>query len=264
MIKPLKKLGQNFLRNGSVLKTIVQMAEISANDTVLEVGAGTGLLTEKLAETGAKIFAVEKDRNLVPILQTKFKNQKNVTIIEGDILRFDLNLTKVEPWKYKVVGNIPYYLTSQLLRRVLSEWPSPKLILFMIQKEVAQRMVAKPPKMSLLALSVQLYANAKLAKHVSKKNFWPIPKVDSALIKISPKEQTTTEKDNIEKILKLAHLAFSGKRKQILNSLAAGLKTKKEELIIKLREAGIDGKRRPESLEIREWLKLNQILSLQF
>ena len=259
-----KKLGQNFLKNTGILKSIVGMAEISADDIVLEVGAGTGLLTEKLAETSARIIAVEKDRNLIPILETKFKNQKNVTIIEGDILRFDLNLTKVEPWKYKVVGNIPYYLTSHLIRKVLEDWPTPKLILFMLQKEVAQRIVAKPPKMNLLALSVQLYADAQIMRSVSKKNFWPEPKVDSALIKILPKDRDAKEKNDIEKILKLARLAFSGKRKQILNSLSTGLKIPKEKLIGTLQEAGIDSKRRPESLEISEWLKLNQTLSSQF
>lgn len=257
-------MGQNFLRNASILKSIVEMAEISASDTVLEVGAGTGLLTEKLAETGAKIIAVEKDRNLVPVLQTKFKNQKNVTMIEGDILRFDLNLIKVEPWKYKVVGNIPYYLTSQLLRRVLSEWPSPKLILFMVQKEVAQRIVAKPSKMSLLALSVRFYADAKILKYISKGNFRPVPKVDSALIKMTPKDQGPTEKEQVEKIMKLARLAFNGKRKQLLNSLSAGLSLPRAALGKKLQEAGIDEKRRPESLTLNEWRKLSQILSLQF
>ena len=134
----------------------------------------------------------------------------------------------------------------------------------MLQKEVAQRIVAKPPKMNLLALSVQLYADAQIMRSVSKKNFWPEPKVDSALIKILPKDRDAKEKNDIEKILKLARLAFSGKRKQILNSLSTGLKIPKEKLIGTLQEAGIDSKRRPESLEISEWLKLNQTLSSQF
>src|SRR3989344_4584685 len=131
MIRPSKKLGQNFLKNTGILKSIVEMAEISANDIVLEVGAGTGLLTEKLAETSARIIAVEKDRNLIPILETKFKNQKNVTIVQEDVLNLKIEIiTKNLP--YKVAGNIPYYLTSQLLRQVLSEWPKPDLILFML------------------------------------------------------------------------------------------------------------------------------------
>ena len=133
-----------------------------------------------------------------------------------------------------------------------------------MQKEVAKRITAKPPKMSLLALSVQFYADAKILKYISKENFRPVPKVDSALIKIIPKEKLPLAGEETKKFFKLARAGFSGKRKQILNSLSTGLKIKKEELIVKLQEAGIDSKRRPESLEIREWLKLSQILSSQF
>lgn len=289
-LKPLKKLGQNFLKNVSVLQYVANAAEISADDIVVEVGAGTGLLTEHLAKTGARVITVEKDKNLIPVLESKFKNQKNVTIIEEDILKLrfngksaahlaldprliarefsgkravDLLDIKIINFRYKVVGNIPYYLTSHLLKKILTEWPSPKLILFMVQKEVAQRIAAKPPKMSLLALSVQFYADVKILKYVPKENFWPIPKVDSALIKILPKEQNQTEKIDIEKVLKLARSAFSGKRKQILNSLSAGLDFPREVLGEKLNEAEIDSKRRPETLSLNEWEKLSKIFSLQ-
>ena len=264
MIKPLKKLGQNFLVNPKINQEITRAAEITEGDVVLEVGAGTGLLTKKLVETGVKIIAVEKDRNLIPALKKKFESQKNVIIIQGDILKSNPQNYKLRTMNYKLVGNIPYYLTSHLIRIVLEDWPKPKTILFVVQKEVAKRITAKPPKMSLLALSVQFYADAKILKYISKENFRPVPKVDSALIKIIPKEKLPLAGEETKKFFKLARAGFSGKRKQILNSLSTGLKIKKEELIVKLQEAGIDSKRRPESLEIREWLKLSQILSSQF
>lgn len=258
-LKPLKKLGQNWLINPKILEFIVSAANIGPNDTVLEVGPGTGLLTEKLAETGAKIIAVEKDRRLVPALKEKFKNQKNVRIIESDILRFDLDQIKVEPWKYKLIGNIPYYLTSHLLRTVLEKWPKPKLILFTVQKEVAQRIVAKPPKMNMLALAVQFYAKAEIVKYISKGNFCPVPKVDSALIKIEPQAQTHP-KTFTENFFKLAKAAYSGKRKQLLNSLSNNLKIDKKILSRALAQSGIAPTQRPESLSIEKWLKLTQLL----
>ncbi|TSC73773.1 MAG: 16S rRNA (adenine1518-N6/adenine1519-N6)-dimethyltransferase, partial [Parcubacteria group bacterium Gr01-1014_44] len=205
------------------------------DELILEVGPGEGILTDILAQKGVDVLAIEKDSRLIPILKDKFKNQKNVTILEDDILKLKIE-TLTGNWKlkienYKIVGNIPYYITSHLLRIVLENWPKPKLILFMVQKEVAQRIVAKPPKMSMLSLAVQFYAEAKIVKNVSKNNFRPIPKVDSALIKIIPKQgpEILTKDYKLKTInfFKLARAGFSNKRKQILNSLVNNLKLEK-------------------------------------
>ena len=238
------------------------------DELILEVGPGEGILTDILAQKGVDVLAIEKDSRLIPILKDKFKNQKNVTILEDDILKLKIE-TLTGNWKlkienYKIVGNIPYYITSHLLRIVLENWPKPKLILFMVQKEVAQRIVAKPPKMSMLSLAVQFYAEAKIVKNVSKNNFRPIPKVDSALIKIIPKQgpEILTKDYKLKTInfFKLARAGFSNKRKQILNSLVNNLKLEKSLIIQALTEAKVDPSRRPESLQIEEWEKLTKLL----
>ncbi len=244
---------------------------LQENETIIEVGPGEGVLTEYLAKGGNKIIAVEKDRRLIPLLQEKFKNQKNVTIIEEDILKFDPRSrfdlfedlrSNLGIFNYKLVGNIPYYLTSHLIKVVLEEWPKPKLILFMVQKEVAQRITAQPPRMNLLALSVQFFAEVKIVKNVSRGNFRPTPKVDSALIKIVPKlaPEFLTKNCKIKTVnfFKLARAAFARKRKQILNSLVNNLKLTRVLTAEKLAEAGIDPARRPESLSVEEWKRLTQ------
>ncbi len=256
--KPKKSLGQNFLINDEIYRFMVQEITPEKGEVILEVGPGTGILTAYLAASGAKVLAVEKDRRLIPVLKEKFKNQKNVKIIEGDILTFDPVELKVKPFKF--VGNIPYYLTSHLLRIVLEEWPRPKLILLMVQKEVAQRLTAQPPKMNLLALAVQFYAQAKIVKNVSRNNFRPAPQVDSALVKITPKNQLNFPKEFSHKFFQVARAAFGNKRKQILNGLVNNLKLNKTVVTKALTQAGINPARRPESLSIEEWEKLIKLL----
>lgn len=261
MIKASKKLGQNWLINPSIHRTIVEAAEISPTDNILEIGPGTGLLTEYLAKTGSNLIAVEKDKHLISILQDKFKNQKNVKIVEGDILNFNPEKYELKEGNYKVIGNIPYYLTSHLLKITLEKWPRPKLILLTVQKEVAKRIVAKPPDTNLLGLSVKFYADAKIIRHVSKKNFRPVPKVDSAVVKIIPRKLDPFLLKLAPDFFRIAQAGFRGKRKQILNSLSSGLKIPRVTLGKRLEEAGIDPKRRPETLNFDEWIKLSQILS---
>lgn len=258
-LKPKKSLGQNFLVNKKIYQFIAEEIAPQKGEVILEVGPGEGILTSYLAESGAEVIAVEKDRRLIPILKEKFKSQKNVIIIEGDILKFDPLNYNLKAATCKLVGNIPYYLTSYLLRIVLEEWPKPKLILFMVQKEVAKRIVAKPSEMSLLALAVQFFATAKIIRNVSKNNFRPAPKVDSALIKIIPKT-VSYSKEFQKKFFELAHAAFENKRKQILNSLVKNLKLEKDFITQKLAEVKIEPNRRPETLSLEEWEKLTKLL----
>src|SRR3989344_5827810 len=153
-LSPKKSLGQNFLINQGILDKIVSAAELCPDDTVLEIGPGTGNLTKPLSEKAGRVIAIEKDRRLIEDLKEKFKNS-NIEIIEGDILKLDIRKLfencklKIENYDYKVVGNIPYYITSNLLKTIFEKWPKPKLIVLTVQKEVAKRIIAKPPDMNL-------------------------------------------------------------------------------------------------------------------
>lgn len=231
-------MGQNFLVNLGVLDKIVAAAEINSNDTILEIGPGTGNLTEKLVQKAGQVIAIEKDHRLIEGLAQKFGKNTGFKIIEGDILRLNLkDFTRFNLVSYKVVGNIPYYITSHLLRTIFEDWPMPKLIVLTIQKEVAQRIVAKPGQMSLLALMVQLHSDPKMVGMVSRGSFRPIPNVDSAIIKLTPSPKA--DKETIEKIMGLAKKAFAGKRKQLKNTL------------------GTNSTSRPEDLDVSDWLNLS-------
>src|SRR3972149_2717831 len=201
MLNRKKHLGQHFLNNKKILEEMARAAEISKNDIVLEVGPGLGSLTEILAARAKKVIAVEKDRELIPILRERFRNYKNVEIIQGDIL-------KIENWKvkignFKVVANLPYYITSRFLRLFLSQTEfGSKLMVLMVQKEVAERICAKPPRMNLLALSVQLYATPKIIRRVSKGQFSPQQKrkmlrQSFAIIVLLPGEYQTKRPEDL-------------------------------------------------------------------
>ena len=242
--KPKKSLGQNFIINLGVLDKIVSAAELSPDDTVLEIGPGTGNLTKLLSEKAGHVITIEKDSRLIENLQEKFKDS-SVEIIEADILKFRIENLKLLPAGYKIVANIPYYITSNLIKTVFEKWPKPKLIVMTIQKEVAQRIVAKPPDMNLLALSVQLYSGPKIISYISRGSFRPIPKIDSAIIRLEPRADSF-DQEITQRILHLARKAFAGKRKQLKNTLGANLLTK----------VGLNHQVRPEELTLDDWLKL--------
>jgi 16S rRNA (adenine1518-N6/adenine1519-N6)-dimethyltransferase len=269
-IKPKKSLGQNFLVNEGVYKKIVAALEIKKDDIIVEVGPGLGTLTGYLAESKAEIVAVEKDEKLAAYLKSKLSNRKNVKIIEGDILKFNPGNYQLQTTNYKLVGNIPYYLSSHLIRVVFEKWPRPEKIVLMLQKEVAQRIVAKPPNMSLLAVSVQYYSKPEIVSHVSAGSFYPPPEVDSAIIKLVPSEQFTAYGENTENcklktvnFFKVVRAGFAGKRKQLANTLATGLKISKQEIQQKLSLIDVDPRRRAETLTIKEWQKITNFLFSQ-
>jgi len=247
--KQKKYLGQHFLKNKTILEEMARAAEISKKDIVLEVGPGSGSLTEILAERAGKVIAVEKDRDLIPYLHKKLKNFKNVKIVEGDILAKAVKppLGGLTAKSYKIVANIPYYITSRFLRMFLSN-PKlrPKLMVLMVQREVADRILARDKKPacrqgreSLLSLSVKAYARAEIIRRVSKNLFSPPPKVDSAIIKISLRRPTSKS----EQILALAKLAFQQKRKMLRHSLPW------------LSDSQV-ARKRPEELSLEDWAKI--------
>ena len=253
-IKPNKRLGQNFLISDIILKKIIRASQIKSSDLILEIGSGTGILTKALAQKAKKIIAVEKDKSLISILEKELPN--NVEIISGDILKIkNLKLPK----HYKLIANLPYYITAPVIRMFL-ENDSPKLMILMVQKEVGQRICATPPKMSLLAVSIQFYSIPKIISYVSKKAFWPKPKVDSAIIEIKPKLKIVSH----EMFFEIVKAGFCHPRKQILNTLSTKLaskalnevKSNKEKIRAWLLKNKIDPTRRPETLSVEDWIKL--------
>ncbi len=252
MPKTKKSLGQHWLFDQPILHTIIDVAKLKSEDTVLEIGPGRGPLTELLANQCKKVVAIEKDSELVPGLRAQFALRNNVEIIEEDILKFNLDSL---PSKYVVVANIPYYLTSTLLRNLLTSNNPPKNIILLIQKEVAESIVALPGRMSTLAISIQLLAKPQLVTIVAKDKFHPPPKVDSAIIRITPLGNPVIDV-NPDVFMRLVKAGFSQKRKTLRNSLAGSLHIKgsvAEKLLI---DAKISPSTRAQELSFVQWKDL--------
>jgi len=308
-IKIQKRLGQHFLIDQKVVEDIISAADLTKDDCVLEVGPGLGVLTEALAKKAKKVFTVEKDKNLVAYLQKKFKNFKNVEIIYGDILKIqilwsDHKLIQKQAFSqnkvnaslvfknnfcksYKIIANLPFYLTSRFLRLYLEpietkltfaqdraaikfaltsikpRFPKPNLMVLLIQKEVAEKIVAKPGDMSLLSVSCQLYSEPKIIRFVSSKSFFPAPQVSCAIIKLKIFKKPKYEIDDLKLFFRIVKAGFAGKRKQLHNTLSAGLVIPDEKIKEILRKSQIDPSRRPQTLSLEEWVRLYKNLKLK-
>ncbi len=262
-IRPKKSLGQNFLIEPSGLRKVLSAAELQGDEQVLEVGAGLGSLTVLLAQNAREVIAIEIDQTLFPALQEAISQYKNVKTAHGDILELDLtNLLSDEP--FVVVANIPYYITSAIIRKLLETQKRPTHMVLTIQKEVAERIIARDGKMSLLALSVQIYGKPELVATIPAGAFYPAPDVDSAVLKLSLYEQPFIEEANIDVFFKIATAGFSQKRKTLRNSLAAGLGISAQESEGLLDKAQIQSTRRAETLHLQEWQQLlDAYLTLQ-
>jgi 16S rRNA (adenine1518-N6/adenine1519-N6)-dimethyltransferase len=257
-LRPSKGLGQNFLVDESVPPKILAAAAIGPDDVVIEIGPGVGVLTLRMAPIVRKLTAIELDRRLYPYLHQALAAYPGARLVEGDALEF--KPSELEPEPYKLVANIPYYITSAILRHFLESDHRPLKTVLMVQKEVAQRIVAQPPDMSLLAVSVQFYGKPKIWSYVPAGAFFPPPKVDSAVLVIetySPEELPCPGVDEA-RFFKVVRAGFSQKRKQIANSLAAGLAPEldKSQVQTALAAAGIENSRRAESLTLKEWAAL--------
>jgi 16S rRNA (adenine1518-N6/adenine1519-N6)-dimethyltransferase len=257
-IQPKKSLGQNFLFDPAVLDRIVRAGDVGPTDTVLEIGPGAGSLTLALAQSAARVVAVELDDRLLPVLAHTTGNVPNITILHGDILKTDLQalIDTQTITSYKVVANIPYYITSAVIRHLLEAAVKPSLIVLTVQREVAQRICAQPPEMSLLAVSVQAYGQPRLAGQIPAGAFYPAPDVDSAIVRIDLFEQPLITPAEADKFFEVVKAGFSQKRKQIRNALAGGLGLKNSEAEALLIKAGLDPSRRAETLTIPEWVML--------
>ncbi|MBK7216569.1 MAG: ribosomal RNA small subunit methyltransferase A [Candidatus Promineofilum sp.] len=301
-IEPKKSLGQNFLHDEGLLGRIVAAAELSPDDEVLEVGPGLGALTRVLARAARRVVAVELDGRLLPVLESELGGLGNVELVHGDVLQLDPADWFAAP--YVVVANVPYYITGAILRHLLGGRPRPRRLVLTVQREVADRLTARPPEMSLLAVSVQYYGRARLVSTVKAGAFWPRPEVDSAVVRIDvdprhlgswageqggggaggnaaqdplpsplpyderaaspapllPRFPASSSTDTEEeRFFRLVRAGFSEKRKQLKNNLRQ-LGLSDDEIAAALAGAGIDGRRRAETLTIEEWGRLSQTL----
>jgi 16S rRNA (adenine1518-N6/adenine1519-N6)-dimethyltransferase len=254
-LSPSKGLGQNFLQDEQALEKITAAAELGPQDHVLEIGPGLGSLTRHLATSAARVTAVELDARLFPALTTVLAGYSNVTLIQGDILKLD-PAEMIDQPQYAVVANIPYYITSAVIRHLLEGNIKPAKMVLTLQKEVAERIVAADGKMSLLALSVQVYGRPVMLTRIPAGAFYPAPKVDSAVLRIDIHPQPRIPVVNLDRFFRLIKAGFSQKRKTLRNSLSAGLRMSPEEAEDLLTQSGIDPKRRAETLNLEDWGKL--------
>jgi 16S rRNA (adenine1518-N6/adenine1519-N6)-dimethyltransferase len=254
-----KKLGQHFLIDRRVLETILEAVTLTPSDMVIEVGPGLGVLTRELAKWARRVIAVELDDRLAAVLQEDLSSLHNVIVVNEDILKLDpADLLKESGSqdKYKVVANLPYYITAPVLRHVLEASMKPQSMVVMVQKEVAETITARPGRMSLLGVSVQFYGRPEIVEYVPAASFYTVPEVDSAVLKIDVYPEPCVAVDDEESFFKLVRAGFSAARKQLVNSLSQGLGVSRGQVLTLLEEAGIEPTRRAEALSLDEWVRL--------
>ena len=267
-----KGLGQHFLIDEEVLESIISAAELTPADVIMEIGPGLGVLTKELARQAGWVIAVELDNRLAAILKQTLASFDNVTIINEDILKIEPAALLLEqkakfppaissPLNYKVVANLPYYITSPVLRHFLEASVRPQFMVFMVQKEVAEVITAKPGQMSVLSISVQFYGEPKIIKYVPARCFFPSPEVDSAILRVDLHPHPTVAVTDERSFFELVRAGFSASRKQIVNSLSQGLEKPKANVLPLLQEASILPQRRAETLTLDEWAHLWQVFT---
>ncbi len=245
-------LGQHWLRDPEILAEIAEAAELSPEDTVLEIGPGLGTLTSRLLARAGRVVAVEFDADLARKLPGQFPG-KNLEVINQDILQFDLRQL---PAGYKVVANVPYYITSKIVEKLMTAENKPSLAVLLVQKEVAQRIAAEPGQMSILAISAQIFAEAELDIEVPRQFFTPPPKVDSQVVVLKTRQQPLVAKDDEKAFFRLVKAGFSAKRKKLRSSLSAGLAISKPDAEQLLKQANLNPDSRAEDLSIDDWQRL--------
>jgi 16S rRNA (adenine1518-N6/adenine1519-N6)-dimethyltransferase len=256
-LSPRKGLGQSFLGDPAILSQIVSAADLSSEDLVVEIGAGTGSLTRALAENAGRIVALELDQRLVEVLHEQLADLPSVDIHHADALTFPRDGLRSRG--YKVVGNLPYYITSAVLRRYLEEEPRPELMVVTVQREVAERVVAVPGDMSLLAVSVQFYGRPRIVTHIRAGAFYPPPKVNSSVLRIDVHEQPTValaKGIDAKLFFRVVRAGFSQRRKTLRNSLRGGLGLSPLAVEEALQKAHVDSRRRAQTLNLQEWAAL--------
>lgn len=251
-----KELGQHFLVDPEALKAIVDAAELTKEDKVIEVGPGMGVLTSELCKLAGEVIALEYDKAMISIVKTACIKHKNLKVENTDVLKFDSSGLG----RYKLVANLPYYITSAVLRLFLEADNKPEEMVVLVQREVAERICAKPSRMSILAVSVQFYGNPQIVEVVPRASFFPAPKVDSAILRIKVYKKPLFDVDK-NLFFRIVKAGFGEKRKQLINSLSGGLKLNRETTEQLLKEAGISVIQRAESLTMLDWYNLYKAYS---
>lgn len=260
-LRARKSLGQNFLIDEGALARIVSAASLTVDDTVLEIGPGLGSLTRHLAIAAQQVVAVEIDQTLLPVLAEVVATHPNVRVVHADILTVDpAELT--EGQRYKVVANIPYYITSAVIRHLLEARVRPSVIVLTVQREVAERICAAPGDLSVLAVSVQAYARAELVARIPAGAFYPRPDIDSAVVRLTALPEPVFGSQDADRFFRVVKAGFGQKRKQLRNALSTGLRQPAQAADVWLARAGIDPTRRAETLSLDEWRVLTDAVEL--
>jgi len=272
-LRARKRLGQHFLIDEEVLKLITSTAELTPSDVIVEIGAGLGVLTKELAKEAGWVVTIELDSKLAALLGQTLASFKNVAIINEDVLKIDPGTLLQEqkewlppaitPSRYKVVANLPYYITSAILRHLLEARRKPSLLVVTVQREVAQRLTARPGEMSLLAVAVQFYGRPRIVSHVQPGAFYPSPRVTSAIVRIDLYEEPPTSVDDVGKFFDVVRAGFAQRRKQLRNSLSQGLDLPAEAVVEALRRCGLDERQRAQALTLEQWGRLYRELRAQ-
>jgi len=275
ILRPRKSLGQNFLVDPLHQARIVAAADLVRDDAVLEIGAGDGSLTALIAAQAGRVIAVELDERLIPLLRRRFSAQTQVLVLHGDILEMDIGEVmrtgvgdvRDPSWaaderpRFKVVANLPYYITGAVIRKLLESDAPPNLSVLTVQREVAERIVAGPPHMSLLAVSVQFYCFGEIVDCIPPSAFRPSPKVESATVCLRRRDEPMAPTLQVEHFFKVARAGFSQPRKQLRNSLALGMGVSANVATAWLQAAGISPQRRAETLTLEDWGRLTEVVT---
>ncbi|OGB74238.1 ribosomal RNA small subunit methyltransferase A [candidate division Kazan bacterium RBG_13_50_9] len=258
-----KKLGQHFLIDQAVLSDTIRAAQLTAKDTVLEIGPGLGTLTRALCDQALQVVAIEKDPQMIKAFRLINADLTNVQLLAGNALVLPPKFfTDTLKGNYKLVANLPYYLTSAILRFFLQTKWRPAMMVLMVQREVAERIIATPPDANLLSVAVQFYGQPKLIQTIPARSFWPAPKVDSAIIKIIPHPKALYSINDERKFFRIVKAGFSQRRKQLHNSLSGGLNLSDETVRQALRKSRIASHRRAQTLTLAEWVKLYEKIKI--
>ncbi|HEU5114775.1 MAG TPA: 16S rRNA (adenine(1518)-N(6)/adenine(1519)-N(6))-dimethyltransferase RsmA [Candidatus Paceibacterota bacterium] len=261
MIRAKKSLGQNFLISPRIVGAIVDAANLKKGELAIEIGPGKGVLTKALLDAGARVKAIEKDDRLIPVLAESFRDdisRKNLELIHGDILETNIESLATGPESYKVIANIPYYVTGAIVRNFLSAKEKPSEMILMVQKEVADRVIARDGKESILSLSVKVYAKPELIMNVSRGNFFPIPNVDSAVIRLADIHNPFANKKSEENFFEIVRAGFAQKRKKLSSNLSSV--REKETVAAAFKKLGMGENTRAEDVPLESWILLSEAL----
>lgn len=261
-IVPSRRRGQNFLFDDNILRKIISVSDLSPKDVVVEIGPGLGVLTQLLASQVKKVIAIEIDAALAKILSQELRAQENVEIVKDDARALPLTRYGAKSGSYRVIANIPYNITSTLIRKFLEESPRPSSLILLVQREVVDRMTARPGHHSLLSLSVQLYATVEMMFPVSRNCFFPKPRVESAVIRITPSAPSKLPSQYLQKkYFDFLHAGFRAKRKLLVSNLSSGLKVSVEHVRTAFQASGISPLARAQDLSVTQWLTLCKVLT---